>query len=57
MLLLQTQIVVLERLFVASAQPNRPIWNKMSLYSPENYDFHEVFLSKTNSILTGKQCF
>jgi hypothetical protein len=28
----------------------------MSLSSPENYDFQEVFLSKSSSRLRGKQC-
>jgi hypothetical protein len=40
---------------VSSTQLNMPILNKMSLHL-ENPDLQEVFLSKTNSILTGKQC-
>jgi hypothetical protein len=42
--------------YISSTQLNRPIWNKMSLSSPENYDLQEVFLSKTNPTLKGKQC-
>jgi hypothetical protein len=40
---------------VASTQLNRPIWNKMCV-SPLDYaDSQAVFLSRTNSVPTGKQ--
>jgi hypothetical protein len=39
---------------VSSTQLNRSFWNKMILYPPWNFDLQEVFLSKTNSILTWK---
>jgi hypothetical protein len=41
---------------VSSSQAKRPIWNKMSLSPSENYDFRDVFLSKTNSIVNWEQC-
>jgi hypothetical protein len=41
---------------VSSTQLNRPIWRKQGLSSPETPKLQEVFLSKTNSILIGKQC-
>jgi hypothetical protein len=42
--------------FVSLTKLNWPIWNKMNLSLPWKLWFAEVFLSKTNSILTGKQC-
>jgi hypothetical protein len=39
-----------------STQLNMPIWNKKSLSPVENAKLQEVFLSKTNSILTVKPC-
>jgi hypothetical protein len=39
---------------VPSRKLNRPIWNKISLHHIENSDLQEVFLRKTNSLLTGK---
>jgi hypothetical protein len=41
--------------FISSTYLIRPIWNSMRLLHLENYDLQEIFLSKTNSILTGKQ--
>jgi hypothetical protein len=41
---------------VSQIQLKRPIWNKMSLLHLENSDLWEVFLSKTNSVLTVIQC-
>jgi hypothetical protein len=40
---------------VFSTQENRPLWNKISILHLENSDCQEVFLSKTNSILTRKK--
>jgi hypothetical protein len=41
---------------VSSTQLNRAIWNKLMFLPLENLDEEAVFLSKTNSIFTGKQC-
>jgi hypothetical protein len=41
---------------ISTTQLNRPIWSNRAYLHLEIYDFQEVFLSKTNSILTGKQC-
>jgi hypothetical protein len=41
---------------VSSFQLKRPIWNKMSGSAPKNPDMQAAFLSKSNSILTVKQC-
>ena len=41
---------------VSSSQLNRPGWNKESLSPPWKPTLHDLFLSKTISILTGKQC-
>jgi hypothetical protein len=38
---------------VSSTLLNRPIWNEDS---PQKPKLQEVFLSQTNSVLTGKQC-
>jgi hypothetical protein len=40
---------------VSSTQLIRPILVNRAYLHLENYDFEEVFLSKTNSTLTGKQ--
>jgi hypothetical protein len=40
---------------ISTIQLNRPIWNKICYSSILNPDRLEVLLSKTNSILTGKQ--
>jgi hypothetical protein len=40
---------------VSSSQLKRPIWNTIAFLPPENPDRQAGFLSKTNSILTGKQ--
>jgi hypothetical protein len=42
--------------YVSSTQMNRPIWNKMCISPPENPGGQAVTVSKTNSILTGKEC-
>jgi hypothetical protein len=34
----------------------KPTWNKISLPHLEKCDLQDVFISKINSILTGKQC-
>jgi hypothetical protein len=41
---------------VSSTQLSRSILNKQSLSPPEIPKLQEVFLSNSNSILTGKQC-
>jgi hypothetical protein len=51
MFLLLTQMGFFGEIHVSSTKMNRPIWNKMNLSPPENYDLQEVFLSKANSIL------
>jgi hypothetical protein len=38
---------------LSSTKLNRPFWNKMSFL---HHDLQEVFLSKTKSIFTSKQC-
>jgi hypothetical protein len=53
MLLLLTQMVNFWEIHVSSLLLNRPIWNKLNHFPPWNYDLQEVFLSKTNSALTG----
>jgi hypothetical protein len=40
---------------VSSTQLNTPFWTKQSLSPPETSKLQKIFLSKTNSILTGKQ--
>jgi hypothetical protein len=41
---------------VSSTLLKRPIWNKMSHSPAWELDLQEVFLSKNNSVLKGKQC-
>jgi hypothetical protein len=51
-LLTQMAFFVLQHPFFNSA--NRPTWNKQIISLLENPKKQVVFLSKTNSILTGK---
>jgi hypothetical protein len=41
---------------ISSTQLERSIWNKGSQSQPLKPKLHEVFLSKTKSVLPGKQC-
>jgi hypothetical protein len=40
---------------VSSTQRSRPVWSKKAFLHLRKYDLQEVFLSKNNSVLTGKQ--
>jgi hypothetical protein len=41
---------------VSSSQLNRAIWIKRAYLHFEKPNLQAVFLSKTNSVLTGKEC-
>jgi hypothetical protein len=43
-------------IYVSSTHLSSPIWNIWAFLHCENYDFQQVLLSKTNSVLTGQQC-
>jgi hypothetical protein len=43
-------------IYVSSTHLNRPVWSNISILPPWKLQCEEVFLSKTNSILTRKQC-
>jgi hypothetical protein len=47
---------LLRDIFVSSIQLNMPLWSKARVSTLENPDGQAVFLSKTDSLLTGKQC-
>jgi hypothetical protein len=41
---------------VSSTHLNRPIWKKRAYLHLEKPKLQKVFLSQTNSVLTGNQC-
>jgi hypothetical protein len=47
---------LLRDIYSSSTQLNMPFWNKVSVFALEKPDGQAIFLTKTHSIVTQKQC-